>query len=224
MSASAAGTDSLTGGSGTNILVLTTAGTVNFGGVSNFATIDLAAGNNTVTVTDKTLSGGAVSLFDGASGNNTVSATTDTVASKNKTLTYVTGTGVDTFTGGFENDKVLVSAIAVGADTLTGGSGTNSLMMSTGGTFSLSGVSNFSTIDLAAGNSTVTLTDNTLSGGTVVLYDGASGNNTILVQDTTVSAGKTLFYVTGTVDHDIFTGGSENDKVIVSAAAVGGGR
>ena len=36
------GGDTLTGGSGTNTLVLTSAGTVNLGGVSKFATIDLA--------------------------------------------------------------------------------------------------------------------------------------------------------------------------------------
>jgi nitrogen fixation protein len=45
--------------------VLTTAGSANLGGVSKFATIDLAAGNSTVTVTNTTLSGGAVTLNDG---------------------------------------------------------------------------------------------------------------------------------------------------------------
>ncbi len=54
------GGDTLTGGSGTNTLMLTSAGAANLGGVSKFTTIDLAAGNSTVTVTDKTLSGGSV--------------------------------------------------------------------------------------------------------------------------------------------------------------------
>ena len=175
-----------------------------------------------MTVTDKTLSGGAVTIIDGASGNNSVSAAGDTVASKAKTLTYTTGSGKDSFTGGFENDKVDVSAAAVGGDTLTGGTGTNTLTLTSAGSANLGGVSKFATINLAAGNSTVTVTDKTLSGGTVTINDGASGNNTITAAgDTAASTGKTLIYAAGTgVDH--FTGGFENDTVRVSAAAVGG--
>jgi hypothetical protein len=109
-----------------------------------------------VTVTDTTLSGGTVVLNDGASGNNTVSAATDTSASKGKTLNYFAGPGTDSFTGGFENDTVHVSAAAVGGDTLTGGSGANTLLLTSAGTVNLGGVSKFGTIDLAAGNSTVT--------------------------------------------------------------------
>jgi hypothetical protein len=78
-----------------------------------------------VTVTDTTLSGGTVTINDGASGNNSVSAAGDTSASTGKSLTYYAGTGTDSFTGGFENDTVHVSAAAVGGDTLTGGSGNN---------------------------------------------------------------------------------------------------
>ena len=43
-------------------LVLSGAGTFSLASVSNFGTVDLPAGNNTVTVTDKTLSGGAVTI------------------------------------------------------------------------------------------------------------------------------------------------------------------
>jgi hypothetical protein len=60
---------------------------------------------------------------------------------------------------------VHVSAAAVGGDTLTGGSGTNTLVLTSAGAFSLGGVSKFATINLAAGNSTVTVTDKTLSAG-----------------------------------------------------------
>ena len=222
VSAAAVGGDTLTGGSGANTLILSTAGPVSLGGVSNFRTIDLAVGNSTVTVTDKTLSGGTVVLSDGASGNNTVSAASDTSASKGKALDYFTRAGTDSFTGGFENDTVHVSAAAVGGDTLTGGSGANTLILSSAGPVNLGGVSNFRTIDLAAGNSTVTLTNTTLSGGTVVLSDGASGNNTVsAASDTSASKGKVLNYFTGG-GTDSFTGGFENDTVHVSAAAVGG--
>ena len=222
VSAAAVGGDTLTGGSGTNMLTLTSAGSVNLGGVSKFGTINLAAGNNTVTVTDKTLSGGVVTINAGVSGNNSVSAAGDTAASNGKTLTYVARTGTDSFTGGLENDKVNVAAAAVGGDTLTGGSGTNTLTLTSAGSANLGGVSKFGTINLAAGNSTVTVTDKTLSGGAVTITDGTSGNNSVsAASDTAASTGKTLTYVarTGT---DSFIGGFENDKVNVAAAAVGG--
>ena len=222
VSAAAVGGDTLTGGSGANVLTMTSAGTVNLGGVSKFATIDLAAGNNTVTVTDKTLSGGSAAIYDGASGNNTVSATGDTSASTHKTLTYYAGTGTDSFAGEFEIDSVHVSAAAVGGDTLTGGSGANILTLTTAGTANLGGVSKFETITLDAGNSTVTVTDKTLSSGSVALHDGPSGNNTVSAAgDTSASAGKVLTYYAGT-GTDSFTGGFEIDGVHVSAAAVGG--
>ena len=117
-----------------------------------------------MTVTDKTLSGGTVTINDGASGNNTISAAGDTAASTGKTLTYNAGAGVDHFTGGFENDQVHVAAASVGGDVLTGGSGANTLVLTSAGTFSLGGVSKFATINLAAGNNTVTVGDKTLTG------------------------------------------------------------
>ena len=56
----------LTGGSGTNTVFLTNAGTFSLGGVSKFATVRLAStGNDAVTVTDTTLSGGSVTIDAG---------------------------------------------------------------------------------------------------------------------------------------------------------------
>ena len=142
------GGDTLTGGSGTQHAGADDApATFSLGGVSKFATIYLAAGNNTVTVTDTTLSGGSVTIHDGASGNNSVSAAGDTAASKGKTLIYYTGTGTDSFTGGFENDTVYVSAAAVGGDTLTGGGGDQHAGADHAGSANLGGVSKFATID-----------------------------------------------------------------------------
>ena len=140
VTATAVGGDTLTGGSGNNTLVLTSAGSVNLGGVSKFAGINLLAGNNTVTVTDTTLSGGAVTLRAGASGNNSISAAGDTAASKGKSLFYYAGPGTDSFTGGFENDAVYVTAAALGGDTLTGGSGSNTLTLTSAGSINLGAV------------------------------------------------------------------------------------
>ena len=222
MSAAAVGGDTLTGGSGTNEVVLTSAGSVNLGGVSKFHTIYLAAGSNTVTVTDTALAANGLAVHDAASSNNSISAAGDTSASAGKTLTYYAGTGTASFTGGFENDLVFVRAASVGGDTLTGGSGANALELDSAGAVNLGGVRKFGTIILAAGSSTVTVTDTTLSGGAVKLYDGTSGNNTIsAVGDSSASAGKTLTYYAAT-GKDRFTGGFENDTVNVSASAVGG--
>ena len=213
VAAASVGGDTLTGGSGTNTLFVTSAGSFGLGGVSKFPTILLAAGNNAVTVTDTTLSVGSVTIKPGASGNNTISAAGDTAASTGKTLTYDTGVATDHFAGGFENDQVHGSAAEVSGDTLTGGSGTNTLFLTGAGSVGLGGVSKFATIDLAAGNSTVTITDTTLSGGTVTLHDGASGNNTISAAgDTAASAGKSLVYMAG-AGTDSFTGGFENDTI-----------
>src|SRR6202034_1928513 len=143
---------------------------------------------------------------------------------KGKTLIYVAGTGADGFTGGFENDTVDVTAAAAGGDTLTGGSGSNTLVFTSAGSVNLGGISTFTTITLAAGNNTVTLTDTTFSGGSVVLHAGASGNDSVgAAGDTSASKGKTFNYWAGTATES-FTGGFENDTVNVSAAAVGGDR
>ena len=220
VSAAAVGSDTLTGGSGTNTLTLTGAGSADPAG-HKFARINLAAGNSTVTLTDTTLSGGAVAVHDGASGNNTVSAAGDTAASKGKTLSYFAGTGKDSFTGGFENDAVGVSAAAVGGDTLTGGSGANFVSLSTAGTVNLGGVSRFAQIFLATGNNTVTLTDTTLSGGVVALRDGASGNNSVSAAgDTSASTGKTLTYNAG-AGTDSFIGWSSRTTLSLLMYRIG---
>ena len=105
---------------------------------------------------------------------------------------------MDHFTGGFENDTVHVSAASVGGDTLTGGSGSQHAGADQRRGVNLGGVSKFATIDLAAGNNTVTVTDTTLSGGSVTFHDGASGNNSISAAgDTAASKGKTLIYTPG---------------------------
>ncbi len=215
--AAAVGRATLTGGTGNgNTLELTSFGTVKLAGVSKFATIDLANGNNTVTVFDPTLSGGAVTITAGASGSNTVSALGDTVASKGKTLTYLAGNGSDTFTGGFETDIVKIGATAVGRATLTGGSGKNTLDLTNFGPVNLARVSKFGTVNLASGDNTVTVTDPTLGGGTVTIHARTRGKNIISAAgDTKASVGATLSYITRTGSGS-FVAGSENDKIDAS--------
>lgn len=221
VAAAAVGADRLTGGSGSNGLWLATAGSVALTAVKNFGAIYLAAGNNTVNVSDAALSGGTVTINAGASGNETITAAADSTASKGKTLAYVAGPGTDSFTSGFESDVVKVSAAAVGADTLIGGKGSNSLWLTTAGTASLAGVSQFGAVYLAAGLNTVSLTDRTLAGGTVTVNAGANAATTInAAGDTSASANKTLAFITGGGAAN-FTGGYERDVVQITASSVG---
>jgi len=199
------------GGGGSNVFTLLTAGTFSLGGVKQFSPIMLAAGTNVVTVTDNTLSGGSTVIRAGASGNNTIDVSGAT-ASSGKTLSYVAGSGSDTFIGGAETDLVYVTAEAVSGSHFTGGGGANVLTLTTAGTFSLDGVKQFTPIMLAAGNSTVTVTDNTLSGGPTVIRAAATGTNTIDASTATGSSGKSLTYV-GASGKSTFIGGAENDTV-----------
>jgi hypothetical protein len=110
----------ITGAGGSDILAITSSGSANLSQVTDFPTIDLAAGGNTVTPSDTTLRGGAVTIQHGASGSNSVNASGDTAASTGKTLTYFAGAGSDTFKGGFEND---IAYLGSGAGSYTAGSG-----------------------------------------------------------------------------------------------------
>jgi hypothetical protein len=216
--------DTLTGGAGTNTLALTTAGAVSYGtNVKNFTVLNLGAGSNTVTVTDAMLAPGKLAIHAGATGNNTVNAAGDTVASKGKSLMYTAGKGIDTFSGGSENDTVIASLAALAGDTLTGGGGTNTLTLTTGGAVSYgASVKNFTTLNLAAGSNTVTVTDAMLAAGKLTIRGGASGNNSVsAIGDTVASKGKSLTYIAGK-GIDTFAGGFENDTVSVSIAALAG--
>ncbi|HVC55867.1 MAG TPA: hypothetical protein VND95_07920, partial [Stellaceae bacterium] len=206
--------NTLSGGGGTNTLVMTTAGTVHLDSVSNFGLIYLAGTGNTVTLSDTTLSG-AVTLYGSTAKNNTV--TSGATGSAPGNLLYVASTGLDSFTGGSENDTVRVTAAALaGGDTLGGGTGTDLLILNSAGSVDLSRVSNFGTINLAGGTNTVTVTDTTLTGA--VTINGLSSKNTINASGTSSPVGA-LTYL-GRINGDSFTGGVETDLVSVTAAAV----
>lgn len=116
-------------------------GMVDLSGVSHFSALNLGSGDNNVTVTDTTLSGGVLAIAAGPSGSNIIDASADTAASTNSRLAYFAGPGTDTFIGGHESDTVYVAAANVGGDTLTGGSGSypNLLALTTSGSADLGG-------------------------------------------------------------------------------------
>lgn len=118
-SAVLAGT-TITGSGGTNALTVTTAGNFALGNVSGIPTIQLAAGANTVTLSDTTLSDGPVTLKAGPTGGNTIDASGLTAASAGLDLTYISGSGADTFIGGAADDTIFAGT---GSSNMTGGDG-----------------------------------------------------------------------------------------------------
>ena len=102
-------TTTFIGDGASSTLALTGAGTINLKNVSNFGTIDLPAGNSTVTVTDKTLSGAAVTSTT-APAATTPSAHERHVGKQGQVADLCRRDGNGHFTGGFENDTVDIAA------------------------------------------------------------------------------------------------------------------
>ncbi len=163
---------SISGGSGTNTLVLATAATINLTSgdqttgnstnVSGFQNVDASALSTGVSITGTT----TANTITGGAGNDTIDG----------------GGGADVIAAGGGNDSVAYYGTESSID---GGGGTNTLLLKVATTVNLSGtdvtpsdsigVTNFQNVDASALSAAVTLTGssgvNTITGG--------SGNDTI---------------------------------------------
>jgi len=147
-----------------------------------------------------------------------VSAASDTAASIGKTLTDFLGTGTDSFTGGFEDDTIVTTGTALNAsDSINGGSGTNTLMLSGGGTFNLGALAALMNIQ------TVNASEGQAAGGGV-----PSGVQTVVLRaglDLTVNvASGTLnpldpnpetITIRGAANNDVINLGGGTDTVVI---------
>ena len=193
--------DTITGGHGTDSLVLTTAGALAanaLGQMTGVETITLAAGGNSLTLTDANFAGvaGAIAVT-GGKGNDTVDGSGLTGSNA---IDATAGGGVDTLTGGAGDDVFRFGRTELtAADFVAGGTGFDKLVLTTAGVLAadaLSHVTGIDRIDLAAGGNSITLTDANyavpISGGPEILIEdfarsgsidasGLTGNNSVYI-------------------------------------------
>ncbi|MEQ8355871.1 MAG: calcium-binding protein, partial [Kiloniellaceae bacterium] len=201
--------DALDGGLGTDSLALTGGGAFDLSGLAGFVNIEA------VTLDD---SGSGLTLRDGVDLTVTAGTGVDTV-----TL----GTGGDTLDLGAGNDTIAAISTTLNAtDSLDGGLGTDSLALTGGGAFDLSGLAGFVNIEavtLDDSGSDLTLLDGvnlTVAAGTGVdtvtlgtgddTLDLGAGNDTIAATSTTLNATDSLDGGLGT-DSLALTGGGAFD-------------
>jgi Ca2+-binding RTX toxin-like protein len=215
--ANLAATDTVVGGGGSDTLSMTTAGTINAGGISGVETFRLAStAANTLTLTNANftgVTGGKITVVGGSEGN-TVNAAAVTGSNE---VVLIGGAGTDKLTGGSGNDIFEFSAANLAAtDTVVGGGGSDTLSMTTAGTINAGGISGVGTFRLAStAANTLTLTNANftgVTGGKITVVGGSGGN--------TVNAAA----VTGS-DEVVLVGGAGNDVLTAEqhATMTGGG-
>jgi Ca2+-binding RTX toxin-like protein len=209
--------DVISGGSGTNELLMTSAGAIEAARVSGVEIYRLADGGaNSLTLTAANfagVAGGAITV-DGGNDGNSVDASSLRVADR---VVLVGGTGTDVFKGGAGNDVFeFTAADLTDADLVQGGGGRNELLMTSAGVIHASGVSGIETYVLASGGANtliVTLANFTgVAGAAITIEDGNSGNTVngaaLPVQDhIVVHAGTGIDSLIGGAGNDIFFAG-----------------
>ncbi len=191
----AAGDDTLTGdGTATDVLELTTAGTVTLAAtITEFDTLKLssATGNYDITLDDA--NNFATINATSATGNVTVNASAETDVA---TQAINTGSGADTITAG-DIDTTIASGD--GNDTITAGTGTNTIETGAGDdTVNL--VAGTDTVDVGAGTDTVnvdyadfTSADTVTGSGEVTLqFTDAVDDGTATVESKMAASGNSI--------------------------------
>jgi Ca2+-binding RTX toxin-like protein len=210
--ANLASTDTVAGGGGTNYLVMTTAGTVDAGGVSGVEYYYLANGGaDSLTLANANftgVTGNSITIYGGNDGN-TINASALTGANR---VIAVGGAGKDVFTGGAGNDYFYFSAANLAnTDIVKGGGGTNTLVMTTAGTVDAGGVSGVEDYYLGNGGAnSLTLANANFTGVTgssITIYGGNDGNTI----NAAALTGANRVIVHAGAGADTLTGGAGND-------------
>ncbi|MGC2416056.1 MAG: hypothetical protein WA459_25595 [Stellaceae bacterium] len=200
-------------GSGDGEVDFVAAGTASIANMYGFATIGLGNGvSHSLTLTDANfnkVSFNHITVIGGDSGNivNAGSVTAGTVI-------FVGGNGADHFTGGTNSDTFEFSTTTLtSADVVAGTGGLdNTLLMTSAGTVTATGVTGVEVFQLANGAAnTLKLTNGNftgVNGGFIRVYGGNAGN-TVNGAGVTTAADKLVIYGGAGVDH--LTGGAGKD-------------
>ena len=216
--------DVVQGGSGAalDVLQILTSGTITSGvlaGVSGIERLYLAAGTNSLTLSNGFATANAGLVVKGSSGNDTIDATALLAANS---FSVVSGAGSDTLKGAAGSD-FFTFAIAdlTPADTVIGGAGAGVdwLQFTTAGTLSagaLAGVSGMERLQLTTGTNSVTLSDAVAAANADLVVKGGGGSDT--VDGTALLASHRLNVVAGG-GADILRGGAGSDSLNGEAGA-----
>lgn len=218
--------DTVAAGLGSDLLVLTTAGTVVVGGlgkVSGVETFQLAAGGNALTFSNANFTGvtGAKIGVAGGAGNDTINAA---AVGAGRSFVFSTGTGLDTVIGGAGDDMFRFAAAALAGDTVRGGAGKDTLVLTTAGALAngaLAQMAGVETIILAAGGNALKLVSSNFGGiaDKVLRITGGAGNDT--VDGFAVTAGNGLLINAGG-GLDVLKGGEGADTFVFRATDLSG--
>jgi Ca2+-binding RTX toxin-like protein len=221
-------TDAVQGGSGSDELVMKSAGTIAVAGVSGIETYRLANGKpsslHLTTGNFTGTTGTAITVIDGNGGdtvNTGALASSDrtTVAGGSGNDVFIGGAGTDFFNGHAGNDTFRFSVADLStSDVVKGGGGNDTLFLTSPGTVTAGGVSGVETYRLANGGANkLTLTTGNFAGAAeaTITVEGGNAGNTIDAH--LVNPGDHAVMVGG-AGKDVFTGGPGNDTFRFSVA------
>ncbi|HEU0113123.1 MAG TPA: calcium-binding protein, partial [Thermomicrobiales bacterium] len=213
--------DVVKGGGGADTLLLTSAGTIAAGGISQVEAYRLANGGaSKLALKAGNFAGvtGAMITVEGGNSGNTVDAH---LVGAGDRVVMTGGAGNDVLTGGAGNDTFRFSVVNLTArDIIKGGGGNDTLYLTSAGTLAASGVSQVEIYRLANGAANeLGLTAGNFAGVAAATITVVGGNvgNTINAR----SAGaKDRTVMIGGAGKDVFIGGAGADIFEFSAASL----
>ena len=220
--------DRVTGGTGVDTIWLNGAGTVAAGAFANVSAVEalvLSAGGSNVTLTNAlvgTSSTGTFAVGD-RGGDDVVNASGIT---NNTPILFFAGTGNDTFIGGNGTDAfVFAAANLTSTDTLQGGGGVDNVFIVSSGVVGAAAFTNVSGVEavvLLGTNNTVTLTNSSVVGTSIGVFNVGDGVGDDVVDASAVVNTPVAFYAA--TGNDTFKGGGGSDGFIFAATNLTFGR